>query len=135
MNYVTVVNYTEHGKSGMLESLRLYFFLEAISREYSLYSMEQKISRIMDKIKFCYHDDISLEYEFEPTLIDHPLADRNTYEIMLEIKYVYSKSPNYFKIDQQGLLPCTPKYDKDQFKYVLVHGFEPTLDMVKVVNI
>ena len=124
---VTVVRYEEYGNTGLLKSLTIGFDMEGTILSDSV---DNKIKRIIKKINFCYHDDIRLDYSFTA-----PRMDETIHEVLLDIKYNYEKNPNYYKLKVDRLLPCIPCYDIQQFKYALVHGFEPTLNMVKIVNI
>ena len=130
---VTVVRYEEYGNTKLLDSLTLAFDIKGTVNEISKYymdSVENKIKRMIEKINFCYHDGIALTYNYSTSK-----DGEYHYEVMLKIKYNYEKSPNFYKLDVQGLLPCIPEYDKQQFKYALIHGMEPTLNIIKIVNI
>jgi len=130
---VTVVRYEEYDNTKLLDSLTLAFEIKGTVNEIAKYyidSVENKIKRMIKKINFCYHDGISLSYSYGTAR-----TGEHQYDVMLKINYNYEKSPNFYKLDVQGLLPCIPEYDKQQFQYALIHGMEPTLNMVKLVNI
>lgn len=136
---VTVVRYEQYGNTSLLKSLTLGFDMKGTvgdeivdfdKTNHFLDSIDNKINRIIKKINFCYHDGIKLDYSYGTSRIGG-----TTHEVLLDIKYNYEKNPNYYKLNVEGLLPCVPSYDKQQFEYALIHGFEPTLNMVKLVNI
>ena len=135
---VTVIDYEEYGNTGLLKSLKLSFhvILYAASQPevqpiFHIDHIDNILNKIVKKINFCYHHGINLNYKFIGEKISTDI-----YEVIIKISYDYEKSPNYYKLDVTGFLPCIPKYDKKQFEYALVHGFSPTLaSKIKIVNI
>lgn len=133
---IYVLETNEIGTTGLLDYVTVSFHMDEHDKKkhrYTQNTIYEKAERIIDKISFCFSDGISLTYKLAkmtPTQLPNPNSETNLFKVILRINFHYEMNPNFYKIKQQGLLPCTPEYDKQTFIYFLHHGFEPILNNI-----